>query len=285
MESILYSTLVLGGLGLAFGLLLAFAAKKFFVYVDPRIEEVRSRLPGVNCGACSFEGCDVYAENVVAGKAPINRCPVGGAEVVEALARIMGTDATPGARMVASVRCRSVCSPETDAYIYHGVFDCRKAAVLPGGGPRNCAYGCLGFEHCVRECDFGAISMRNGIAAIDRDLCVGCGKCVAECPRGVIELIPASQPVRLACNNPEKGGHLREICSVCCIGCGLCAKLCPEKAIDMERNLPVIDPALCTGCGTCAERCPMKSILFTRSASVPQLQAEKEQPAALETRV
>lgn len=284
MENILYSTFVLGGLGLVFGLLLTFAAKKFFVYVDPRIEEVRSRLPGVNCGACSFEGCDVYAENVVAGKAPITRCLVGGAEVVGALARIMGTDATPGTKMVASVRCRSTCSPETEAYIYHGVFNCRKAAVLPGGGPHNCAYGCLGFEHCVRECDFGAISIHDGIAAIDRDLCVGCGKCVAECPRGVIELIPASQPVCLACNNPEKGGHLREICSVGCIGCGLCAKLCPEKAIVMDRNLPVIDPALCTGCGTCAERCPMKSILVAQAATLPLLHEGKDDPEGKEPR-
>ena len=48
---IILATLVLGGIGLIFGVLLTVASKKFHVEVDPRIEEVSSYLAGANCGA------------------------------------------------------------------------------------------------------------------------------------------------------------------------------------------------------------------------------------------
>ena len=55
----------LGGLGLAFGLILAFASRVFHVDVDPRIERVEEALPGAQCGACGQPGCSPYAEAVV----------------------------------------------------------------------------------------------------------------------------------------------------------------------------------------------------------------------------
>ncbi|MGC8604131.1 MAG: (Fe-S)-binding protein, partial [Desulfomonilaceae bacterium] len=47
------------------GLALALAAKIFAVKVNPKIEAVRACLPGANCGACGFAGCESYAEAVV----------------------------------------------------------------------------------------------------------------------------------------------------------------------------------------------------------------------------
>ena len=49
---ILWSAVVLGGLGLIFGLVLAFASKKFAIPRDPRLDDVIKALPGANCGAC-----------------------------------------------------------------------------------------------------------------------------------------------------------------------------------------------------------------------------------------
>ncbi|MBS4022797.1 MAG: hypothetical protein KGZ79_10340 [Dethiobacter sp.] len=40
-------------------------------------------LPGANCGACGYPGCEGFALAVVNGAAPAEGCPVGGAEVAE----------------------------------------------------------------------------------------------------------------------------------------------------------------------------------------------------------
>ena len=52
--SILSSVLVLGALGLIFGMVLAYASKKFAVEVDERVEAILEILPGANCGGCGF---------------------------------------------------------------------------------------------------------------------------------------------------------------------------------------------------------------------------------------
>ena len=59
------SIIVLGTLGLGFGVGLAYLSKKFEVKVDPRVGKVRELLPGANCGACGYAGCDAFADAVV----------------------------------------------------------------------------------------------------------------------------------------------------------------------------------------------------------------------------
>ena len=54
---ILWGVLVLAGLGLILGFLLALAAKFLHVQEDPRIKKVEDMLPGANCGACGYAGC------------------------------------------------------------------------------------------------------------------------------------------------------------------------------------------------------------------------------------
>ena len=58
---ILEGIAVLGAMGAIFGALLAFAAKIFYVEVDPKQEAVRACLAGANCGGCGYPGCDGYA--------------------------------------------------------------------------------------------------------------------------------------------------------------------------------------------------------------------------------
>ena len=53
---ILKAVILLGALGLIFGLILDFASKKFAVEVDPREEEILGVLPGANCGGCGYPG-------------------------------------------------------------------------------------------------------------------------------------------------------------------------------------------------------------------------------------
>ena len=69
--NILIAIGILGGLGLAFGLILAAASKIFYVDTDPRLEQLQEILPGANCGGCGYAGCNAYAEAVLKGCSPI----------------------------------------------------------------------------------------------------------------------------------------------------------------------------------------------------------------------
>ncbi len=104
---ILYSIIVLGALGLIYGLGLAFASKKFHVHVDPKIEEINDVLPNANCGACGHPGCGAYAEAVVNKSEEINKCAPGGDDVIAAIAKIMGIEASSADKKVAVIHCQS----------------------------------------------------------------------------------------------------------------------------------------------------------------------------------
>lgn len=257
---ILIPLLILGILGIVFGLLLGYASKKFAVPQDPLFPKLRDALPGANCGACGYAGCDAYAKAVAAGEAPVGKCPVGGASAAEAMGEIMGVTAETEDRMVAYIRCSGNQEVAGDRYRYHGVQSCNEAAMIPGGGAKLCAYGCLGLGSCAAACSFDAIHIVNGIAKVDEKSCKACGSCIKACPKHLISLIPAVLSVRPSCSNPERGKDVKEVCQVGCIGCGLCMRACEAGAIKMENGLPQIDASLCTGCHACAEKCPVKII-------------------------
>ncbi|NLY53344.1 MAG: RnfABCDGE type electron transport complex subunit B [Firmicutes bacterium] len=252
---------VLGGFGLIFGAGLAFAAKKFVVEVDPKAEEILTALPGANCGACGFPGCSGYADAILQGAA-IDRCPVGGASLVEKLAEIMGVEASAsGARPVATVYCRGGEAECGKRWRYEGVETCEAAQTI-GGGDKQCTYGCLGYGDCFRACPFDAINMNdNGLPVIDEEKCTGCEKCVVACPRGVIGMRPNTALVQVRCLSEDRGAAVRKICTTGCIGCGLCAKACPFDAITVENNLASIDYSKCRNCGLCVAKCPTKAIV------------------------
>ncbi|MBG0765247.1 MAG: RnfABCDGE type electron transport complex subunit B, partial [Tissierellales bacterium] len=107
MNSIFNAILTLGGLGLAFGILLAVASKVFHVEVDPKITQIKDALPGANCGACGYPGCDALAKAIAEGKVPANSCPVGGAETTAKVSEILGVEAgdDSGGKKVARVLC------------------------------------------------------------------------------------------------------------------------------------------------------------------------------------
>ena len=59
--------LLFAGLGLLAGVLLTVFSRVFAVKQDERAEKIREVLPGANCGACGYAGCDAYAEAVAKG--------------------------------------------------------------------------------------------------------------------------------------------------------------------------------------------------------------------------
>lgn len=277
MSGIIYPVTVMGSLGLIFGVLLAFASKKFEVEIDPRQIQVRAALPGANCGGCGYAGCDAYAEAIVADGVKINACAPGGAALVEKLASIMGLDATAEEPKVAFLKCLGSPEKTVKNSVYVGVADCRQAAVVPGKGPHSCQFGCMGLGTCVRACVFGAMSIKNGLAIVDIEKCVGCGTCVAMCPRDVLALVPRKAKVTVACNSTFKGPDVKKVCSAGCIGCTMCVRACPVQAVTMMAPMALaeIDPQKCVNCGLCAEKCPVKCIVDRRTAADIELGAKK----------
>ncbi|MEG1621645.1 MAG: (Fe-S)-binding protein, partial [Oscillospiraceae bacterium] len=61
--------LIVTVIGILSGLILALASKFMAVKVDERFDKVRECLPGANCGACGFAGCDALAKAIAAGEA------------------------------------------------------------------------------------------------------------------------------------------------------------------------------------------------------------------------
>jgi NADPH-dependent glutamate synthase beta subunit-like oxidoreductase len=199
--------IVMGGLGLGIGLVLAVAAKLFYVYVDPKVEAVTSALPGANCGGCGQPGCAANAEAIVAGRALPNSCVAAGPEVGEAIAALMGVSVQAVEPNFARPGCYFGVDKADTKFFYHGLNDCRAAAML-SGGMKVCTIGCLGLGTCVRACPFNALEIgADGLPVVDQKRCTGCGTCERVCPKHIIHLSSVTRRIlreytTLECTTP-----------------------------------------------------------------------------------
>ena len=66
---VLTALVVVAAVGLIFGILLALFGHFFRVEENENTQKIRAVLPGINCGACGFKGCNDYAEALANGKA------------------------------------------------------------------------------------------------------------------------------------------------------------------------------------------------------------------------
>lgn len=255
MQTVILAVVVLGVMGLLFGVILGIASKVFAVKVDERLPLVQECLPGANCGGCGYPGCGGLASAIVEGKAPVNGCPVGGAAAAEKIAKIMGVAAGSGDKMVAHVHCSGTAANAEDKAKYEGLQECA-AALRVAGGPKACQFACVGLGTCERACPFNAIHVVDGVAVVDEEKCTACKKCVAACPQHIIDVIPAKNPVRVNCSSKAKGPEVMKVCKVGCIGCGLCQRTCKFDAIHVENGIAVIDYDKCKMCKMCAKACP-----------------------------
>ena len=259
MMHVLYAVLILGGIGLVFGLASGFVGKKFAVKTYERVGKIRDCLGGANFGACGYAGCDAYAEAVVKGEASVSACIPGGNSTSKAIAKIMGAEAEEREPVVARVRCSGNCDNMIVRYQYNGYQSCRAASSV-AGGPKACHYACVGLGDCLRNCKFGAVSIRNGVANIDPNKSTGCGMCEETCPRHIIHLLPRSQTILVAYRNKAAGRIARSQCKMACVACGRCVKECPSGSIKVVDGVAQIDETTCTRCGACVAVCPMHCI-------------------------
>lgn len=258
-KDVIIALALVGGVGLIAAILLAIATHFFSIEKEEIINNVRKKLPGINCGACGYAGCDDYAEAIAKNGAKINSCVPGGAEATNEIAKLMGIEPPRLIKKVAFVHCNGNCKAAEHKAEYKGILSCKAEAMLYGGS-LACAFGCLGKGDCAAACPVKAICIKDDVARIDVNKCLGCGLCVDTCPKKLITLVSEEDKTVVMCHNKERGATVRKNCKNGCIACGICEKNCPEGAITLIDLLAVIDTEKCTGCGICVEKCPSKCI-------------------------
>ena len=238
----LFSAITMAGLGGVFALILAVAYQWLKVDQDPRLTELEEALPGLNCGACGFASCHMFAETLLKGTTLANGCRPGGEDTAEALAKILGVEAPVYVKRVALARCGANGQKRKKKGDYIGVQTCEGAQMV--GGDILCGYGCLGYGDCFRACLFGAIVMKDQLPVIIPSKCTSCGACVTACPRKLFTIEPFDPidgVVAVLCSSRAPAKETKAACPVGCIGCGICAKLTQNTVFSIIDNLAKVD--------------------------------------------
>ena len=258
VNPILLAVCIVGGIGLIAGIGLAVASIIMSVPKNEKAEAVLAVLPGANCGACGFSGCSGYAEALSKGEAKVGLCSPGGAECAEACGEILGVSGSVE-KKTALVHCMGSYDVTEDKMNYDGIESCSASTFL-AGGISSCSFWCMGMGDCMRACQYGAVTVCNGVAIIDPHKCKGCGVCVTACPKGLISFVPLKKQAVVRCSNCDKGAGTMKICKIGCIGCMKCVKACESAAVTVNDFKATVDPGKCTGCGKCVEVCPRNII-------------------------
>lgn len=254
---------IFAGIAILLTALILIVSKVCKVEADEKMEEVLSHLAGANCGGCGCTGCEGFAKQLCSGESTLDSCHVTSSEEKEKIAAILGVTVEKKLPTVSVLHCNGGINA-ADAFVYVGERNCpAEHAVF--GGHKQCKEGCMGGGSCINACPEHAISLKDGHAIVEPNLCISCGLCISTCPKRLFTRIPISAKVYIACSTHCRGKDVMNVCKKGCIGCGLCVRNCPSGAITMQNNLPHIDYEKCTGCKVCVAKCPRKCILECRA--------------------
>lgn len=151
MMEILIPILAVTVIGLICAVGLAVASSVMAVKEDTRFTEIRACLPGANCGACGYTGCDGYAKALLEPGTKTNLCVPGADAVAAQIAALLGVEAEDVVEKIAVVQCAGTCEATSVKADYRGIPSCA-AAKLFYGGNGSCIFGCMGFGDCARAC-------------------------------------------------------------------------------------------------------------------------------------
>jgi RnfABCDGE-type electron transport complex B subunit len=126
------------------------------------LERINKALPQTQCRKCGFDGCEPYAQALIAG-AEINRCPPGGDSTIKILSSIMGTSPLPLDSSYGKTKAKA------EAYIHEK--------------------DCIGCTKCITACPVDAIiGAAKLMHTVLKEECSGCDLCVKACPVDCIEM-------------------------------------------------------------------------------------------------
>ncbi|MBP5610231.1 MAG: ferredoxin, partial [Clostridia bacterium] len=128
LTAILTAVGVVAVTGLICSVLLVVAAKYFHVPVDERETKARACLPGANCGACGYTGCDGYAKALASGEETrSNLCVPGADAVAKQLSDALGLTYADVIEQVATIHCGGDCTQAKRRADYQGISSCAAA--------------------------------------------------------------------------------------------------------------------------------------------------------------
>ena len=281
IEAILIAVAVVFGIGILCALGLVIADRYMSVSVDETEGRLRAALPGANCGACGYTGCDGYAKALASGaEAKTNLCIPGADATSREISTILGVAFADVVEQVAVIHCGGDCKETAPRAEYYGPKTCAAASLVYGGAGK-CKYGCIGYGDCAAACPNGAICIQNGIALVDTRKCTGCGICTRTCPHHLITLMADVERVLVTCSSNDKGAVTRAACSHGCIGCRKCEKNCPTGAITVSDNLASVDYERCIKCDKCAEGCPTGCIMISDFAGIHRYTVTEKETVTL----
>jgi len=133
------------------------------------VAQIDALLPQTQCTKCGYASCLPYAQALAKGAADINRCPPGGEEGMQALAKLLG-------------RAPKSIDPEC------GQPGPQMVAVID-------EEHCIGCTLCIKACPVDAIVGANKrMHTVLPEWCTGCDLCVAPCPVDCISMEPIADP-------------------------------------------------------------------------------------------
>jgi Na+-translocating ferredoxin:NAD+ oxidoreductase subunit B len=265
MAEPLTAIVVLGGLGAAAALALAWADRRMPPDATTLVDAIDALLPQTQCAQCGYPGCRPYAQAVADG-APIDLCPPGGVATQRALGRLLGREPGP-----------APAPPPPQV----AVIDEER---------------CIGCFRCVEACPVDAIVGAHQLMhTVLAERCTGCELCLEPCPMDCIDIEPVPQPVparplRILARPRNRQPDEPELA---CIRCGLCQEACPENLVPQElywycrtESWPAAAERgldACIECGLCNQVCPSNIDLlqaFTRGRQALQAAAAADLAAA-----
>ncbi len=76
------------------------------------------------------------------------------------------------------------------------------------------------------------------VQALNREKCIGCGRCYRVCGRDVLQLVGLTDdgeavPLALGADDDDDDEYEKKVMTIAqpknCVGCEACAKICPKK--------------------------------------------------------